>query len=79
MILFESWQYHQMSYPLKPTSVMGKEISRIALHLVSMEGFGMTAILFLVRNSGKADGEGAGHELIGKLTHVPTVSQNTLK
>ena len=44
-------------------------------------GCGMTIILFLARNSEKADGEGAGHEFIGKLTHVPTLSlsQNTLK
>jgi hypothetical protein len=37
----------------------------------------MTIILFLARNSEKA--EGAGHGFIGKLTHVPTLSQNTLK
>jgi len=39
----------------------------------------MIVILFLAMNSEKADGEGAGHEFSGKLKHVSTVSQNTLK
>jgi hypothetical protein len=42
-------------------------------------GRGMTVILFLARNSEKADGEGAGHEFSSKLTHGPTVSHSTLK
>ena len=39
----------------------------------------MTIILFLGRNSEKAAGVVAGHEFSGKLTYVPTLSQNTLK
>ena len=65
--------------PFKATFSFGKGNKSHGTTSGKYGEFGMTAILFSVRDSEKADGEGAGYEFGGKLPHVPTVSQNTLQ